>query len=316
MFQRGRKSRDRDGVLAVCPTADGVAAVQVRHGGAPQLEWASYVPLVRGERERAAALARLLERNAAGARATTSLLAGGEYNLLLIEAPEVPAEELREAVRWRVGDLVDFSLDEAVIDIFHTPPMKGGRTNMVYAVVARESAVRRVIDEVEHATRALDCVDIPEMAARNLAAQLPEDVAGVAVLALDDNSGLVTITRQGELFLSRRFDGGAARLLDGGRQRIEPSTEGIVDAIVIEIQRSLDYYESQFAQPPIRNLVVAPLGAPLEGFEDYLGSQLGIAVRTLDLTTLIECAEPLEPTVAARCALAIGAALREFGAAA
>jgi len=49
------------------------------------------------------------------------------------------------------------------------------------------------------------------MAQRNLASILPEDVSGVAMLTLTETRGLITITRQGELFLSRRLDLGLAQ---------------------------------------------------------------------------------------------------------
>ena len=42
----------------------------------------------------------------------------GDYNLLSVEPPEVPPAELSAALRWRVKDLIDFSIDDAVIDAF------------------------------------------------------------------------------------------------------------------------------------------------------------------------------------------------------
>ncbi|MGE0482869.1 MAG: type IV pilus biogenesis protein PilM [Gammaproteobacteria bacterium] len=318
MIKWFRKASASSGLVAVCPGGQGIAVAAVTRGAgvAPQLDWAGYVSAPRADSGRAAGLHRLLAAHDAHRCAGTSVLPSGDYHLVLLEAPDVPAEELREAVRWRVKDLIDFNVGEAVIDVFRTPPMKGGRNNMVYAVVARESAVRRVIDEVEGAEQALGWVDIPEFALRNVTAQLAEDVAGVACLHLEGDSGLIVITRQGELYLSRRFEGSVARLLTSAGGGVTAENEGLLDAIVIEIQRSLDYYESQFSQPPVRNLVVAPLEQSFDGLEAYLGSQLGIAARRLALSGLIECAQPLDDATSARCLIAVGAALRDLEAAA
>jgi MSHA biogenesis protein MshI len=40
------------------------------------------------------------------------------YQLLLVEAPPVPDAELRSAVRWKVQDLIDFHIDDAIVDVF------------------------------------------------------------------------------------------------------------------------------------------------------------------------------------------------------
>ena len=83
-----------------------------------------------------------------------------------------------------------------------------------------------------------------------------------------------------------------------------------LDGLVIELQRSLDYYERSFSQAPIGHLVVAPTGQPMPGFADYLGEQLGISVRLLDLNAVVDCAEALEPAAQASCFPMLGAALR------
>ncbi|MGR8920240.1 MAG: hypothetical protein ACU85V_11515 [Gammaproteobacteria bacterium] len=311
-FKRDKRS---GATLALCPLDGGVAAASVSRpaGAQPVLEWARFIA-GSGDGRRAALGAALRQQPERGR--VTGLLPLEAYNLLLVEAPDVPVEEQRQAVRWRVKDLIDFPIEEAVVDVFDVPPAKGGREGMLYAVVARKAAVRAVIDEIELQELPLASVDIPELAIRNLASLVPEDVGGVAFLYLEDERGLITISRQGTLYLSRRFDGGSRRLLAAGTGEVGAAHEGLLDAVVIEIQRSLDYYESQFAQPPVQGVVIAPLPQALAGVDAYLGSQLGVPVRMLALDQLIESASALEADDAARCLTAVGAALRDEEAAA
>lgn len=297
--------------VALCPCATGVALAAVSHAGngQPVLEWTDFLATGAGP-TRADQLQALLNNHKLAGAPASGLLPLGNYNLQLIEAPDVPAAELRAAVRWRVKDLIDFDIDDAVVDVVEVPPLKGGRDNMLYAVIARRAAVMTIIEEIEAAEVALDVVDIPEFALRNLAALIAEDVAGVALIYLDDDSGIITITRQQKLFLSRRIDIGRQRLLASGADTVTAELEGVLDGIVIEVQRSLDYYESQFAQPPVQGIVIAPLGGELAGVDSYLGSQLGVSARMLDLGELLEQRTPIAAADAGRCLMAVGAALR------
>jgi hypothetical protein len=96
--------------VGVFVTPDGVAAAQVSPGtsGKPRLERCVFEP-----RDGQDPLARVASRLSARRAATVSVLDSSAYRLLLVEAPDVPPEELRAAVRWRIKDLIDFHVDEA-----------------------------------------------------------------------------------------------------------------------------------------------------------------------------------------------------------
>ena len=244
----------------------------------------------------------------------TLLMDSSAYSLLLIEAPAVPAEELRAAVRWRIRELIDFHVDDAVIDVFDLPAQKAaGRPSMMYVVAARVPKVGEKIELARRSGLAVHIVDIPELAQRNIASVLPEDVAGVALLSLCDSSSLISLTRQSSLFFARRLDVGLHAL-----SQVDPShwhagddfVRAWLDTVIVEIQRSLDYYESSFAQSPISNLVFAPMAPPIGGLAEYVSQQLGLSARILELESLIDVDSDQAGPIDARCLGAIGAALR------
>ncbi|MDZ7642969.1 MAG: hypothetical protein U5K76_01285 [Woeseiaceae bacterium] len=80
------------------------------------------------------------------------------------------------------------------------------------------------------------------------------------------------------------------------------------------MQRSLDYYETQYDLPPISNLVLGP-GTGFEALRAGIAEQLGLAVRTLDLDELFDLEMPLAPDEQRECLFAVGAALRPDSAA-
>lgn len=248
------------------------------------------------------------------------------FTLLLVESPEVEPSELKAAVRWRIKDLIDFHIDDAIIDVFDIPGQRErGRTKLMYVVASRTSTVQQHIDLLEENNLNLAVIDIPELVLRNIAALLPEDKGGVATLYIGRDHGMLVVTREQTLYLSRRIELGLQQLqsclntpadeeefvLEGEEPPMPAPLQRALDNIVLEVQRSLDYYESHFSLPPVSGLVMAPMEEELPGVIGYLGGNLGVPVRMLDLNAFIECEETLSDKLQSQCLFAIGAALRE-----
>src|SRR5258708_7328567 len=65
----------------------------------------------------------------------STMLRPGEYDIVLVEAPNVPRGEMKSALRWKVKDLVDYSMDGASVDFLDIPPEEGsaeGRSQQLY----------------------------------------------------------------------------------------------------------------------------------------------------------------------------------------
>ncbi len=303
--------------------SEGIGIARIVRGGAdarPRVVLCEFHPATTIDQP--AVLANLAGQYQLNAADCTSLMDASQSNLLLVEAPEVDPTELKAAVRWRIKDLIDFHVDDAVLDVFDVEGQRG-RTKMMYVVVARIASVQEHIDLLEEADVNLGIIDIAELAQRNIAALLPEDQSGVALLHLTPRGGLLTLTRQGSLFLARNLEFGTDQLaaelptpqeseftLDSEDDGPSPGLRRLMDSIVLEIQRSVDYFESHFGLPPISGLVVAPLARPIPGLAGYLGGNLGLPVRMLDLNTTLDCDQTLSDELQARCLPAIGAALR------
>jgi len=297
VFKRGRTTGSQIGVFA---TPEGVAAAQVSAvpGGRPRLERCVYE--TRGEGD---AFARVTSRLAARRAPTVSVLDPRGYHLLLVEAPDVPADELRAAVRWRIKDLIDFHIDDAVIDVFEMPRhARGGTNRMMYAVTAKAEFVRQQIELVESAGLTLDVIDIPELALRNIAMLLETDERGAAFLYLADRRSTLLLVRQGVLYLTRQVETGAVTLADAGEMRRE-----LIAGLALEVRRSLDYLESHYEQTAIPQLFTSGLASADQA---QLGQELGLAVREVELKSLFDGDTNLSPELQRLCLPAVGAALR------
>ena len=225
-----------------------------------------------------------------------------EYSLLLVESPNVPAEELREAMRWRVKDLIAFPVEDATLDVFPLPEdgTRGGN-KMVYVVVAEKQQVQTIIDNSLQAHLGLQSIDIGELAMRNIAELLAADQRGVALVRLRQGSGSLSLVKKGQMYLSRQFE----LAYNGGLLDELPA-----DNLVLEVQRSLDYYERQMGQVPPGKIVFCGEHVSMDKIEGAIASGLPCKAECLELRDYINGAEQWDDATLQSCLGAIGGALR------
>ncbi len=310
-------------------SSDGIALARTSTSGAdtafPHLSFCQFFPL-NNEQPPAAVLQQLSKQYELNASHCVSVAAQGSFSLLLVESPEVDASELKAAVRWQIKDLIDFHIDDAIIDVFDIPGQQERvRSKLMYVVASRTSTVQQHIDLLEQNQINLDVIDIPELVLRNIAALLPEDHSGVITLYVGRNQSMLVFTREKTLYLSRRIELGIEQLqeylnasgdgdefvLEDEEQPMPAQLQRALENVVLEVQRSLDYYESHFSLPQVSGLVITPMAENIPGMISYLGSNLGVPVRMLDLNAVIESDENLSDQLQSQCLFAIGAALRE-----
>lgn len=239
----------------------------------------------------------------------TTVLSGGHYQLLSVDAPNVPPDELRTAVRWRLKDMLDFHVDDATIDVLDIPADKNAavRQHAMFAVAARNAVIEQRQKLFALAKIPLLAIDIPEMAQRNISALLETEGRGLAMLSFDADGGLLTVSFKGELYLSRRIDVTLEQLLDPEHERKHQRFE----KITLELQRSLDHFERQFHFISVAQLLLAP--SAITGLEEYLSSNLYMPVGRCDLADVFDLAAAPDLAAVAlqqQLFIALGAALR------
>jgi MSHA biogenesis protein MshI len=302
------KNKKTDGWLAFAFDSDGIAAASVARtaGDKPAVALAAFFP----GQANAEALEKAGKEIAAGGFRCSALLAGGEYQVLAVEAPNVAPDELKTAVRWRLKDMLDFPIDDATIDVLDVPVDSNAAVRSqqtLFAVAARNSVVRPRQQLFAAAKVGLSVIDIPEMAQRNVSALLEPQGRGVAMLSFGRDGGLLTVSYNAELYLARRIDVTLDQLLDADHDRKHHS----FDKVTLELQRSLDHFERQFSFISVARLVLAP--STVTGLEEYLSSHLYMPVESLDLATVFDLAHAPELADKARQQrffLPLGAALR------
>ena len=231
-----------------------------------------------------AALEKLRREAGIGDHPVTTLLAPGEYQILLVEAPNVPADEMKKAVRWKIKDGLNYHIDDATVDMVRIPASKysSGRPQSLYAIAAANSIIRERIGMFEQAKLALNVIDIPEMAQRNIAALFERDDRALVMVAFDDFGGLLTFTAGGELYLSRRIEINVGQLQDAN----ENLRQQYRDRVETELHRSLDYFDRQYNHLPVDMVLVCV--PDNTGLVEFLSSAMDIRVQKLDLSQVMD----------------------------
>ena len=245
----------------------------------------------------------------------TLTLAPGEYQTFQIDKPPVEAEELHAAARWRIRELLDYPVDDAIIDVYDVPAQtQRGRPPSVVVVAARKTDLKPRIDLIEAAGLIPDRIDIAELAVRNLGTRLAGENESLALLLFAETRGLIAITRGERLYVSRGVNYGYEDL----RREIAPaSADGLAlagradafyDQIALEVQRTMDYFESYFGLGAAQRLVVGPGLPEFAELTGAVGQTLGVRVaEALDVGALIDT--QIQAEAMSECLLALGGAL-------
>jgi MSHA biogenesis protein MshI len=231
------------------------------------------------------------------------LLNAEEYQLFSSEAPPVPKVEMKQAVRWKIKDLLDYAIEEAAVDLLDIPGDRDGKGKSLIVVAARNETIREKMRLFSEMGLPLAAIDIPEVAQRNIATLMEGENKAIAMLSISEEGGLLTFSCKGELYLARRID---------APLKFETGEEGEKqrERITLELQRSLDYFDRQYHTIALSRLVLAPFSGA-EGVLEYLSSNLYVPVQMTDLNELFEFPEPLSQDEQSRYFPLLGGALRE-----
>ena len=241
----------------------------------------------------------------------TTLLKSGEYQMVQVEAPSVPKEEARSAVRWRIREMIDYPVESATVDALFIPEPEGaaGRVPQMIAVAARNDVIAATVKPFQDADIPLEVIDIPELAQRNLARSLEPEGRGLGLLAIDAGGALLTFTCGGELFQHRHIELSLASF-DGASPE---QRTGLYERLVLELQRSLDHFDRQSHQVTVARVMITPVPGA-DDLREYLAANLDVPVALVHLSEIMDfphIPELHEDARQAQCLQLIGAALRE-----
>lgn len=239
------------------------------------------------------------------------VLSPQDHALLRIDDLNVTEEELPSAIRWRLKELIDFPVADAVFDVFPLPPCGSDhhQQNKTYVAVANKNHLQPIAEAIWASGLVLSIIDIDEFSLRNYIVHEAAQQT-VAVMSLCDTEGEIVICRDQNLYLARRLNFEMdSPLLNRESATKDLSTQDF-ETLWLEIQRSYDYCESQLGFGIPTKLLVSPRETQNDEIINFLRSHITSAVENIDLNRVVTCRTPLNLTLQTQCFNAIGGALR------
>ena len=235
------------------------------------------------------------------------------YELQLVESPPVPAEELSDAMGFRLAELVSDDISDKVLQAFPLPSdAYRGRMTMAFAAITERSYLKEIVTFCREYELKLDQIIINEMSALNLLASVDPDDS-VAVLRLEADAGVIYLYRNGALYFTRQISLGTDDLglsslnVSEGGMMMQPNSR--IDVLALELQRSMDYFESQLGLGAIGQLwVMKPDNIDVTDALGEIEDRINTPVRLMSLESAFNRQEGEIPLTAS-LAMALGGAL-------
>ena len=240
------------------------------------------------------------------------LLCDPAYQMVLVDAPDVPAAEMEAALRFKTADLISYDLDDASIEVILLPAEAyRGRLRMAFVIAAEKKPLADWAMAMARRGLRIECIDIDQLALRNTAIRTLERNQSGLLFMEADRCRLILLFNQ-EIVLSRQFEIGYSDLglaADGEQGlELEGNTDIQLDSLSLEIRRSFDYYEAQLGLGAISD--VALLGWPGDpAIGETLSTKLDTRFSLLHPEDFIMT--PTDSDWPAELTPALGAAFRE-----
>ena len=268
--------------------------------------------------------------------------------------PKMPKDELGEAVRWEAKKLIPFPMEDAVLDyliVGETQERDLQRTE-VLLVAAERTAVLNQLDSFKRINLPITAMDINPLALfntlrLNYKSDLDENLVFVDIGAgkMDINiskRGVLRFTRnvqlggdeitqavirglgvereEAERLIRRQGLSGASAPAGSAEPakdqtvRLNEIIKAEADRMILETQRSMDYYRAQFREGSVKKIVLMGGAGLMPGFQEYFASYFDANVELDDPFAEILCDEKAFGEIrlmAPRFSTAVGLALRE-----
>jgi Tfp pilus assembly PilM family ATPase len=270
-----------------------------------------------------------LKKHAKHGMPAVLVLDDDDYDLLLVEAPDVPDEELSAAIEFRVGDLLAQPVEETAIQAMRLPSdAYRGRMSMAYVIACPNERINARVKWAEKLNLAVEIITVPELSLLNVLAASSMD-QGIALLELGPSHGCIRLYQDGALYLTRQVEMGIDILGINNDERVSEGSnhsdvnleemkldnvsselsfiEGDVDFSELQLEATEDElvidqeaYVGFSPKAKVNEVQVANLVLEVQRSLDYYESQLGMCQITQlwimggnkDLTPLVDAMQP------------------------
>ncbi|MDO8519886.1 MAG: pilus assembly protein PilM [Deltaproteobacteria bacterium] len=191
-----------------------------------------------------------------------------------VEVPDMPEGDLKEAVKWKIREVLDGPAEEFVVrssllEKISTPDMK---KLMLVGYAIRRKAVAEMIKKMAASGVRATFIEPGSVSfAAAVERASPSGTDWVAGVDLGAAHVVMVIVGQGKLYYSRPLPGIASSGDEGYNQRL-----------AAEMQNTIDTFTVSFKVDRLQRIFLGGGGATRPGLTDYLSANLAVETKVLD----------------------------------
>lgn len=218
------------------------------------------------------------------------LLMPGQYQLITMDALNVPDAEMAKALRWKLKGLTHYPLDDLAIDVFPMP--NPGMQKKVFVALTPLSTLKKWQTLLESAYLELQSASIADMTLKNIFHSKINAIAN-----MDESAPVIILSQLGQhpVYKLNLIYQGLFYLI----RELPPNSnpEALIDFanIIAEVERSIDYCVNTLTLPSPKCLVFTP------GFQEHvdlsgLKEVLKMDCMVIDINEYIHATPPMNFT--------------------
>jgi len=168
--------------------------------------------------------------------------------MVQVDKPEMAEEDITTALPWTLGELVPYDSSNMVLDYVDYPVKSrtGGQKIDVFA--AEKSPLAAVAASMaKKKDKQLTHIHTKEVLATEMVPN--DDYARLLIIQEPNSEPFLMIVRSQAIWLARRLRGFVSKVNE------QTDLSQLSDTLGLEIQRSMDFYESQLKQPPLKEIL-------------------------------------------------------------
>ena len=180
--------------------------------------------------------------------AVTLTLAQESYHVVQADKPDVPEGDIIEALPWLLGDVVPFDASNIILDYVDYPVKQRSGNQKIDVFAADKTQLSSLVGCIEkHKSTHLKYIHVKEVLVSDM---LPDDdYARLVIVQEPSSEPFIMIVRAKHIWLARRLRGYLPKLQE------DTDLAQVADSLGLEIQRSMDFYESELKQPPLKEVL-------------------------------------------------------------
>jgi len=230
------------------------------------------------------------------------VLCPNQYQLVMVDAVDVPEQNMAKALKWQLKGLIDYPLNDIALDAFLVPPHGVAKQQKkAFVAVTPLSKLRTKLALFEAAYIDISEVSIAELTLQAICTRMSNPKqAPLIVLSLNEETCQLQIFYQELLYLVRPLQVPLAA---------SENDPAAVKNILLEIQRSMDYCLTTLKIPEPQQILFTPGFHQYPHVVEFIRNEQLKPVTIIDLNSIITFSQPLDFNEQHALFYSIGAAM-------